>query len=127
MRIMQTAQRGIGFWGFMVAIALAVFFGTLLFKMGPAYFKYWQVRKAMESLINREEIREQGPRGAVRAVMRQLDIDGISSVTEKDFVAQKTADGKNIELSVSYQEQTPIIFNIDALMHFEHRVLLPLQ
>jgi len=127
MRASLLKQRGIGFFGFMLIIALAAFFGTLLFKMGPAYLKYWQVRKAMDSLVKKTEIGEQGPRGAVRAVMRQLDIDGVSSVTEKDFTAQKSADGKGIDLSVSYQEQTPIVFNVDALMHFEYRVVLPTQ
>lgn len=125
MRGVWKTQRGMGFSGAILMIALAAFLMTLLFKMGPSYFKYWQVRSAMNELLEQPELVKQGPRGIVTALEKQLYVNEVRSVTGKDFTFKNTKDGRGLEVKVNYIEQQHIGANVDVLMTFDYSVVLP--
>lgn len=116
-------QRGFGLGKVMLVLALVVFFVSLGIKMLPSYLTYYQVRSVMERVVERPDMVGAGPRAVLAAVTRQLGIDGIRAVDSKAFhVARK---GDDIVLSVDYQVQEHVGYNVDVMMHFEHAVALP--
>lgn len=120
---MAQAQRGLGLFQVLVVLLLVVFFVNIGIKMAPSYLTFFQVRGAMERVVERPEMVGAAPRAVLAAVTRQLGIDGVRSVDTKDF--RVTREGDDILLSLDYQVQEHIGLNVDVLMHFEHAVALP--
>lgn len=106
-------------------LVLVVFFITLAIKMVPSYMTYFQVRGVMDRVVEKPELRRVGARQVLAAVSRQLDIDSIRSVTAKDFSLER--DGDRTFLALDYSVQEHMGFNVDVLMHFDHRLELPRQ
>ncbi|MEA3640046.1 MAG: DUF4845 domain-containing protein [Lamprobacter sp.] len=77
----------------------------------------------MERVVERPELANAGPRAVLAAVTRQLGIDNLRSVEAKDF--HVTREGEETLLSVDYQVQEHIGYNVDVLMHFQHAVRQP--
>ncbi|WP_200346949.1 DUF4845 domain-containing protein [Halochromatium glycolicum] len=117
------AQRGVGLAGILIVLALAAFFVTLLVRMGPSYMTYFQVRSLMDRVIEKPELRGAGTRQVLAAVSRQLYIDGVRTVDKSDFQIKR--EGNEVFLVLDYQAQEHLGFNVDVLMHFEHRVPFP--
>lgn len=116
-------QRGIGFVGILILIALIVFFATLVAKMGPSYMTYFQVRAVMDRVMADPELRGGGTRQVLEALSRQLYIDGVRSIEKSDFHVKR--EGNEVYLVLDYEAQTHLGFNVDALMHFDYRVPFP--
>jgi hypothetical protein len=117
-------QAGLGFLSIILLILVVSFFGTLFFKMAPCYFKYWQVRSAMEAVQGKPDVIEQGMRKITQSVLDQLYIDEVRSVTAENFTIKKSATSDGFDLTVDYKEQVPIVFNVEALMTFTYTVVL---
>ncbi|NBC49722.1 MAG: DUF4845 domain-containing protein [Gammaproteobacteria bacterium] len=117
------AQRGVGLAGILIVLALAAFFVTLLVRMGPSYMTYFQVRSLMDRVMEKPELRGAGTRQVLAAVSRQLYIDGVRTVDKSDFQIKR--EGNEVFLVLDYQAQEHLGFNVDVLMHFEHRVPFP--
>lgn len=116
-------QRGFGLGQVLVVLLLVVFFVNLGIKMVPSYLSFMQVRSVMDRVVERPELVGSGRRAVLAAVIRQLGIDNLRSVEAQDFSVSREAD--DTLLSVDYQVQRHIGFNVDVLMHFEHAVVLP--
>lgn len=125
MRNFPLKQRGASFSGVILMIGVLSLALTIVLKMGPSYFKYWQVKSAMESVQQKPEALAGGARGIIDTITKQLYIDQVSSVGAKDFKVKNSKDGRNFEITVAYQEQQHIAFNVDVLMTFEHTVSIP--
>ncbi|WP_200285425.1 DUF4845 domain-containing protein [Rhabdochromatium marinum] len=109
----------------MLTIAISAFFITLLFKMGPAYFQFWQVRSAMDELLEQPQLGKQGPRALISAIEKQLYINEVRTVKGDSFSVKSTKDGKGLEVTADYVVQQHIGANVDALMHFNYSVVVP--
>jgi hypothetical protein len=109
--------------GILIVLALAAFFVTLLVRMGPSYMTYFQVRSLMDRVMEKPELRGAGTRQVLAAVSRQLYIDGVRTVDKSDFQIKR--EGNEVFLVLDYQAQEHLGFNVDVLMHFEHRVPFP--
>jgi len=117
------AQRGLGLFQVLIVLLLVVFFVNIGIKMAPSYLTFFQVRGAMERVVERPEMAGAAPRAVLAAVNRQLGIDGVRSIDTKDFRVKR--EGDDTLLSLDYQVQEHIGLNVDVLMHFEHAVVLP--
>ncbi|WP_328987747.1 DUF4845 domain-containing protein [Thiorhodovibrio winogradskyi] len=109
----------------MLMIALAAFFLTLLFKMGPAYMQYWQVRSALDKLLEQPELGKQGPHAILSAIDKQLYINEVRTVKSDSFEVKTTKDGKGWDVTANYVVQQHIGMNVDVLMTFDYAVVLP--
>ncbi|MBK5970559.1 MULTISPECIES: DUF4845 domain-containing protein [Thiorhodovibrio] len=125
MRNLRIHQRGLTFSTAMLIVALASFFLMLLFKMGPAYFQFWQVRSAMDKVLERPELGQQGPRAILSAIDKQLYINEVRTVPSDSFSVKTAKDGKGWDIFVEYVVQQHIGANVDVLMNFNYSVILP--
>jgi hypothetical protein len=125
MRNFPLKQRGASFSGVILMMGILSLALTIVLKMGPSYFKYWQVKSAMEAVQERPDALAGGPRGIIDAITKQLYIDEVRSVTSKDFKVKNSKDGRNFDITVVYEEKKHIGFNVDVLMTFEHTESIP--
>lgn len=115
-------QRGLGFLSLIVIIALASFFGTLLFKLGPRYQAFWTVRSIMEETAKAfDPVRDGGRQGLINAIEKRLYINSVSHVDTKDFKVERI-DDKHLKLNLEYEDRVHLFFNIDAVLIFKHQV-----
>ena len=105
----------------LVLIALVAFFMTLLFKLGPAYMGFWTIRSIMENVGTQAQSFEGGAREISMAIGRQLDVNGVSQVTTKDFVIRRADEGL-YKVTLEYEQREHLFFNVDAVLTFTHQV-----
>ncbi|WP_246237634.1 DUF4845 domain-containing protein [Caldichromatium japonicum] len=115
-------QRGLGFLSLIIIIALASFFGTLLFKLGPKYQGFWTVRSIMEETAKSfDPARDGGGRGLINTLEKRLYINSISHVDTKNFKVERLGDNR-LKLILEYEDRVHLFFNIDAVLIFKHQV-----
>jgi hypothetical protein len=125
MRTTRFRQRGLSFSSVMLMIALGAFFLTLLFKMGPAYMQFWQVRSALDKLLEQPQLGRQGPKAILSAIDKQLYINEVRTVGSDSFVVKSSKDGKGWDVNANYVVQQHIGANVDVLMTFDYSVVVP--
>ena len=114
-------QRGMAMSSWMIIIALAGFFLTIFFKMGPVYLENHGVRSALASMaqssrdlneLDRDEIYGQ--------ISRYFTINNVRSVKVKDLKIVRMEDKTLI--NHDYETRVPLFLNVDVVMKFRNQV-----
>lgn len=114
-------QRGMGFLGFIVLIALAAFFVTIILKVGPLYLNFWTIRTIMQETVAQSGELVGGARGITSSIDKRLNINSVNNVTGKDFVIKKIEEGV-YRVTLEYEDRVHLFFNVDAVTSFSHQV-----
>lgn len=110
-------QAGITLSGFIMWSIIAVLLAVLGFKIGPPYMEYFTIKKQLQAIAADPNIRSSGQRREVEdAFMKRSMIEDMSSLSPKDLVVTKEADG--ILISAEYTICKPIAYNLRACMDF---------
>jgi hypothetical protein len=113
-------QSGMTMWGMLFVVGTLAFFFFLLFKLLPPYMNDFKISSALTSLgrepsagvMTLPEIKE--------AIRKRLEID---SADDFDLSALTvTARGKTKVIRINYESVTPMMFNISALLVFDHSI-----
>ncbi len=114
-------QRGLSTAGWLLAVGLAGFFLTLLFKMGPAYLNNMGVRSAMKSMVKNNSDFHNMERDEI---YKQLDsyftINGVRDHRAKDMKIVRTQERTLI--NHEYETRVPVFLNVDVVMKFRNQV-----
>ena len=113
---MRSRQTGLGALGWLIVLAIASFLLTCFFKVGPIYLDYWSAKKSLDNTINGNAGKPKGE--LLKAIDKQLEVDGINVIKTKDFKFNQTRDG--LELNASYEQRVPLIANVDVVVKFEN-------
>lgn len=109
-------QRGMTFISLVLMVAGIVFIAVIAMKLYPAYSEYFAIKKAFASLKTQMASAEMSKADIVAAFDRQQAIDDFKSVSGKDLVIEKSADG--MVVSVEYSVVEPLMGNVSALVDF---------
>ena len=123
MRTIGTAQRGIGLNSAMVIIALAVFFLTLLFKLGPSYVTFMTMKSIMESVAESPEPILGGKAAIMSDLTKRMMINEVRSVDSKSFSVKKSGDD-TLDVTLAYEDRIHLFANVDAVLMFDHTVVV---
>lgn len=113
-------QRGIALIGWLSLIMLASLFLTIAFKLGPHYMDYLTIRSVMKDVSADSALATSGKMGISDSLQNRLDINSIRGVGVKAFKFTRTEGGYLV--SVEYQVQEHLFYNVDAVLHFAHEV-----
>jgi hypothetical protein len=113
---LRSRQTGLGAIGWLIVLAIASFLLTCFFKVGPVYLDYWSAKKSLDNTINGNAGKPKSE--LLKAVDKQLEVDGINVIKTKDFKFNQTRDG--LELNASYEQRVPLIANVDVVVKFEN-------
>lgn len=113
-------QRGIGFFTFILIIAVVSFFLTLGLKLGPHYMQFMTIRSVMNGLAEDPEAPAFSKAQALGMLQRRLYINEVREVKMDAFKWERIANG--YKLFVTYQKMQHIIANATVLMDFHYEV-----
>lgn len=116
-------QRGLSTPGWLVVIAVAGFFLTALFKLGPIYLENWTVRKLMVQIQDDPDASKMSPAQVRDKLQKKLTINGVEQIHIRD-IKFKREQGRGILIDASYEVRVPFMFNIDAVVKFPNNTLL---
>lgn len=120
----RSRESGVTVWGLFMIGFLVVIFALLLFKLIPPYLADLKISNAMTSLKRQAEGSTMSRRDILSALEKRFDIDSVTHVDiRRDVIIRKR--GNMAVITIDYEVQVPLIFNISALMEFDHSVEVP--
>jgi len=105
----------------LVMLVMVLFFGsllTLLLKLGPAYMDDYTIQEALEGLSDTKGLSEMGPAEVRSHINKRLSVNNVRTLSSESITVNK--DGDRVLIVVDYEVRSPVISNIDAVMHFKH-------
>ena len=116
-------QRGLSTLAWLVVIAVAGFFLTALFKIGPIYLENWTVHKLMVQIQDEPDAGKMTPAQIRDKLSKKLTINGVERVHIQDIKFRREQ-GRGVLIDASYEVRVPFMFNIDAVVKFPNNTLL---
>lgn len=108
----------------LVTLAVASFFLTCAFKVGPLYIDYWQAKKVLDDVVASASVSNLSKQELIESIQRRLDVSRIDAFQAKDVRFTETHGGR--ELDASYEKRVPLLSNIDVVVKFDSlKYLLP--
>jgi hypothetical protein len=106
--------------GWLAVLVIAGFLVSVAVRFVPHYLSFHAVKSTMDDLAADPAARSLRRNEALSRIARQLRMNGIDSVTPRDFGYERVSGG--YELSVEYEAREHLLGNLDAIMTFGHRV-----
>lgn len=121
MRRCGNKQEGMTFLSLLIVLAVIGFFAYIGIKLTPVYLEHFSVTSSLQSLAEEES---QGLAvGELRSrLLKRLEINNVSHVTENDISIRSDAGSKTV--TVQYEVQEPFYGNVSLLLSFEDSVTL---
>jgi len=109
------------FLSLLIVLAVIGFFAYIGIKLTPVYLEHFSVTSSLQSLAEEES---QGLAvGELRSrLLKRLEINNVSHVTEKDISIRSDAGSKKV--TIQYEVQEPFYGNVSLLLSFEDSVTL---
>ena len=117
----RSRQSGATIWQ-MVAIGfLVVILALLVMKLLPPYLSDLKISSALSSLKKQAAAGPMSRKEILIALEKRFDIDDVTSVDlRQDVIIEKR--GRTAIVTIDYEVQVPMMFNISALLEFNHSV-----
>jgi len=116
--ILQTfyKQRGLSFGGWLLVIALIIFFALLAIRIGPIYMENATVKSMMRSLKDDPDIAKASAADVKKLLSRRFEVNRVNSVGPEDFQIKK--DASTLSIAITYEVRKPMIGNLDIIVSF---------
>jgi len=112
-------QRGATFWSLMFFLAVLGFAMFLGFKLVPPYVDDFKVKAAMDSLANQSDIGSLSKAAMAESLRKRFDIESISGIDPVKYLTVEQRP-RTRTIRLNYHIVVPLVFNISALLEFEH-------
>jgi hypothetical protein len=113
-------QRGLSFWGVLLAIAIGGFTVLVVLRLGPVYMEYWTISSIAEKVAAEPGIAKANKRILWSKFARHLDINQVRTLKPEHVSMDNDATGAT--LVVAYERREPLIANVEVVAVFEKRV-----
>lgn len=114
-------QQGLTFLSLLIVLAVVGFFAYIGIKLTPVYLENFSVKSSLSSLAE-EESQGLGVGELRSRLLKRLEINNVSHVSERDIDVSKTADSTKV--SVQYEVVEPFYGNVSILLSFDESVTL---
>ena len=110
-------ERGVTLTGFIVFAVILIFALLFAFKIGPAYFEYWSIKKQLKALAA-DPVSRSARRGDFDAAFTaRQTLENITAIGAGDITITK--EGNDVLLSAEYSKKVHLFGNLSACMDFE--------
>lgn len=111
---MREKQRGVSFFGLVVALFVLIVLALFAMKVVPAYMEYGTAKNAIQAIAR--EHPEASPAEVRRAFDSRAAIDDITAVKASDLAVGK--EGGQVVISFAYRKEVPLFKNVGLYMDF---------
>ncbi|GAA4349960.1 DUF4845 domain-containing protein [Kangiella taiwanensis] len=110
-------QDGMTAAGWMIIMAIVLFFMYLAIKLVPAYMEYFSIKSSIQSVA--EEADSNSSKSDIeRLVAGRFSVNNIDIIKAKDVEIKEITGGK--ALYVEYENRISLFGNVSALVEFKH-------
>jgi hypothetical protein len=113
-------QHGMTLIGMLIVAFIAGIFVLAGIRLIPVYLEYMSVNSAMDSMKRDLDGSNAGPGQIRTAISRRFDIDNVSSISARDIVIERTANGYVVR--ADYERRAPFLANVYFLVDFRKSV-----
>ena len=120
-------QRGWTLWSLGLVLGLIVFFALLLFKLAPPYLDNQKIRKALNTVMQEQNVEQLSRRAIVSRLGNILYIDFALDLVDIKKELKITKNNNILKLAIDYEVVVPMVYNISALLTFSEHVEMPMK
>lgn len=113
-------QRGMGYWGWLLIIALLGFALTCVSKMAPAYVDARYVNEGLKSLGQNPNLENMTTGQIKKELNRFFQVNNVRGEPTKSVQVVRGAKGSVV--SINYELRQPLIYNVDVVMKFNKQL-----
>lgn len=114
-------QSGMTMWSMLYVIGSLAFVAFIFFKLFSPYMDDFKVKSALESLGRQSDAGTMTVPEIQEAIRKRLEIDNADDFDLSGSLTV-TARGKTKVIRINYESVTPMLFNISALLTFDHSI-----
>lgn len=114
-------QRGASPFITLLFVAMLAFFVTIIFKLAPPFYDFWQIQKVMESFAEEPDMAELKVKEVESRFDKRLMVSNIREF-KRDENVTITAKDQVLTIDVDYEVRVNMFRNIDAVIVFTHTV-----
>lgn len=114
-------QSGMTMWSLLFVLGTLAFFLFLTFKLLPPYLGDMKIKGALDSLGRQPDAGSMSAPEIQEAIRKRLEIDSADNFDLANSLTI-TAKGRNKVIRINYESVTPMLFNISALLTFDHSI-----
>ena len=114
-------QAGMTMWSMLFILGTLAFFLFLFFKLLPPYMDDFKIKSALDSLGRQPDAGTMTLPQVKEAIRKRLEIDSADNF-DLDKTLTVDARGKMKSIRISYESVVPMVYNISALLSFDHAI-----
>lgn len=115
-------QKGLSIIGFLIVLAVVIFFAYCGMRIGPIYLEYYSVVSAMNGVASERGSAQYTPFDIKRKVLDRLYVSYATENVKEENIRIIRRNG--IQLRVTYEVRKPLMGNLDVLASFDRMVRL---
>lgn len=116
-------QKGMTAIGWVLVFLLIAIATLVVLKLLPIYLDGFSVQKSLESLKSEHNIGKASPLDIKKKLLKRLDINMVTDVTNNDIYITKSSGAMLIE--VEYEVRENFVGNLDVVVSFNYSVEVP--
>ncbi len=116
---LRSHQIGATLWSMISIAVLVIFFTSLLIKLIPPYLDDMKVRAALDSIERQAKDSSMSNAQIMISLEKRFDIDSSTHIDLREDVVI-AIEGRMKIVRIEYEAQVPLVFNISALLEFDH-------
>ncbi len=120
MQYLEKRQQGMSITGWMLLIAIVLFFVLLGVRMVPSYMEFHSMSKILESIKDDPQYRRAAPKELRKIFNRRIDINSIYDFDQKYLKIDRSKGQTSMILD--YEITKPVAGNVSVVMKFHKEV-----
>ena len=114
---MKSKQQGMSMLAALCVLGVILFFATLAVRLAPIYLDYWTLSRIITDIAEEDRTTDATPGSVRKELSSRFITNRIESVNLKDI--KLSTDKKGIIIDARHEKRVPIMFNVDAVVHFD--------
>ena len=114
---MKSKQQGMSMLAALCVLGVILFFATLAVRLAPIYLDYWTLSRIITDIAEEARTTDATPGSVRKELSSRFITNRIESVNLKDI--KISTDKKGIIIDARHEKRVPIMFNVDAVVHFD--------
>ena len=119
---MVRKQQGITLMSFVMVLVVVGFFALMAMKLFPMYSEFHNMKAAVDAYAAESGSANKTVAQAWADLDRRFNIAYVESVERENIKIERAAQGRGMQMTVSYELRKPLLFNLDVVGKFEHVV-----
>ncbi|GAB2505380.1 DUF4845 domain-containing protein [Arenimonas alkanexedens] len=117
---MLRKQKGITLMSFVIVLVVVGFFALMAMKLFPMYSEFQNMKAAVDAYAAEPNSASRTPPQAWADLERRFNIAYVESVKRENMKIERAAQGRGMQMKISYEVRKPLMFNLDVVGNFEH-------